>query len=321
LTIPSDESSPLSAGLLRAARSLQLDLAAVEVGSALAATGVECIVVRGPSLTRWLYAEGQGRSYIDVDFLVPGDRFPIAERTLAELGFAHVPTLMQRSDDRPVHARTWCREADSATVDLHRTMIGAQAPDGVVWDVVRRETEPLQVGGGQVQGLNAEATALVVALHAAQHGRRSAQPLTDLRQALEQLPEIVWEEASRLAQTLDATESFGVGLRLLPAGSALAERLGLPTALTTESVLRSGTAPPMALGFEWLTHVPGGRAKARLLAGKLVPDPEFMRAWSALARRGSTGLALAYLWRPLWLAFHAPAGFRAWTQARRRAGR
>jgi hypothetical protein len=285
----------------------------------LAQADVSCILVRGPSLTRWLYPQHQTRNYIDVDLLVAPDGFERAERTLESLGFAHVSTMMQRSDDRPVHARTWYRDADSAAVDLHRTIIGARAADAVVWDTMLRETESIQVGGERLDGLNAAATALVVALHVAQHGRQTSKPLDDLRQALDRLPQATWKEAARLARQLDATESLGAGLRLLPRGSSLADDLGLPTALTAESVLRSGTPPPTALGFEWLTHVPGIRAKARLLAGKLAPDVEFMRTWSPLAARGRIGVALAYLWRPLWLAWHAPRGLLAWLRARRSA--
>jgi hypothetical protein len=37
-----------------------------------------------------------------------------------------------------------------------------------------------------------------------------------------------------------------------------------------------------------------------------------MRRWRPLARRGGAGLALAYLWRPLWLAAMLPAGVRGW---------
>jgi hypothetical protein len=315
--MPRDAGSTPS-GLVQAARSLQLDLTAVEVGRALADADVGCILVRGPSLARWLYPGNESRNYIDVDLLVSPEGFAKAERKLEALGFAHVPLMMQRSDDRPVHARTWHRESDSAAVDLHRTIIGARAPDSVVWDVMRRESESIQLGGGQVEGLNAAATALVVALHVAQHGRRSPQPLRDLRQALEHLPRAAWEEAARLASRLDATESFSVGLRILPAGRPLADDLGLPTTLTPEAMLRAGTPPLTALGFEWLTHVPGLRAKARLVAGKLVPDREFMCAWSPVARRGRAGLALAYLWRPLWLAWHTPWGFLAWIRARGR---
>ena len=56
--------------LLAAARSLQLDLVAAEVGTALRDAGVAFILLRGPSLTRWLYPPHRGRLYVDVDLLL-----------------------------------------------------------------------------------------------------------------------------------------------------------------------------------------------------------------------------------------------------------
>jgi hypothetical protein len=78
----------------------------------------------------------------------------------------------------------------------------------------------------------------------------------------------------------------------------------------------------MALGFDWLDQTPGMTSKLRLAWGKVVPDADFMRVWSPLARGGSrTGLALAYLWRPVWLLLHAGPGYRAWRAARGEAER
>jgi Uncharacterised nucleotidyltransferase len=307
-----------SGGFFEAAHSIRLDLVAAEVADALDKADVRCIVLRGPSLTGWLYPEKGGRNYIDVDLLVAPRDFDTAERILAGLGFDHVPTMMQRPDDRPVHARTWTRQADLATVDVHRTIVGARAPDETVWSVMSRETEPIRVGTSQLEGLSVVATALVVALHAAQHGDKSAKQLGDLERGVERLPRDVWEAARRLASSLEAAEAFEAGLRLLPAGADLAESLGLATnSPTTETALRASSPPPTALGFEWLANVPGLRAKLRLLGAKALPDAEFMRAWSPLARRGTAGLCLAYLWRPLWLAWHAPRGYLAWVHARR----
>jgi hypothetical protein len=159
--------------------------------------------------------------------------------------------------------------------------------------------------------------AVVVALHAAQHGVWVEKPLDDLGRALELLPDEIWAAASALAARLAATPAFATGIRMLAPGEELATRLDLPAGGSVETTLRASTAPPTALGFDWLARTPGGRAKVRLVVRKLVPDAAFMRAWSPVARRGPVGLAAAYVWRLLWLARHAPSGFRAWRQARR----
>jgi hypothetical protein len=228
--------------------------------------------------------------------------------------------LGQRPDDRPPWARTWKRADDGGNVDLHMTLLGAEASPADVWSLLTAEVEPLKLAHGHLEGLNRHATAVVVTLHVAHHGREVRKPLDDLARAVERFPHPTWLAAVALAEQLAATPAFAAGLRLRPEGAKLAERLQLREDPSAEIILRADTAPPMALGFEWLSHVPGIRAKGRLIAGKVVPDAEFMRAWSPAARRyGRPGLVLAYIWRPLWLVWHAPRAFRAWSAAKKRA--
>jgi hypothetical protein len=309
----------LSSRVAAAAASLGSDVVAAEVGEAFRTAGVASILLRGPSIARHLYGEGELRPYGDVDLLVAPAVMAQAEQLLADHGFAHSAVLGQRPDDRPAWSRTWQRATDGAEVDLHMTIVGIGAAPNEVWAVLAESVEPVEVARARLDGLNAEATLVVVALHAAHHGTELRQPLVDLARAIERFPTTTWTAAAELADRLAAMPAFAAGLRLLPAGAALAERLGLPDAASAEVVLRAGGAPPMALGFEWLSRVPGFRAKTRLIAGKLVPDVQFMRAWSPLARRGRVGVAAAYAFRLVWLAWHAIPGFIAWSRARKSA--
>jgi hypothetical protein len=173
-----------------------------------------------------------------------------------------------------------------------------------------------------IDGLNVYAAALVVALHAAHHGPAVRRPIEDIRRVVHRLESDEWRRVREIAVRLDALESLGAGLRLIPDGVRVADALQLPSVSTVETMLRAESAPPMALGFDWLAQTSGVWPKLALLGGKLVPDREFMRAWSPLARRGTrTGLALAYAWRPVWLVWHSVAGLRAWRSARRRVSR
>jgi hypothetical protein len=309
----------LSSRVAAAAASLGSDVVAADVGEAFRTAGVASILLRGPSIARHLYGAGEPRPYGDVDLLVAPAVMAQAEQLLADRGFAHSAVLGQRPDDRPAWSRTWQRATDGAEVDLHTTIVGVGAPPHAVWAALTESVEPVEVARARLDGLNAEATLVVVALHAAHHGAELRQPLVDLARAIERFPTTTWTAAAALADRLAAMPAFAAGLRVLPAGAALAERLGLPDAASAEVILRAGGAPPMALGFEWLSRVPGFRAKTRLVAGKLVPDGEFMRAWSPLARRGRVGLAAAYGFRIVWLAWHAIPGFIAWSRARRSA--
>jgi hypothetical protein len=317
LVVPGDPTAAITA-----AAALFVDVVTVEVSSALEAGGIPSVVVRGPSIARHLYGSREIRRYGDVDLLVPLESRATAAAVIKELGFTDMTGLGRRPDDRPPWSSTWGRLRDGGNVDLHWTVPGMRAVPETVWLVLQREGMPLRVAESEVTGLNAQATAVVVALHAAHHGIRAAAPLDDLRRAVHQWPDALWREALSLARELDATIAFAIGLRLDPAGAELADRLRLPAASSTELILRSGTAPPMALGFDWLDQTSGLGSKARLAWGKVVPDAAFMRVWSPLARGGSrTGLALAYAWRPVWLLLHAAPGYRSWRAARREAER
>jgi hypothetical protein len=311
----------VSARMLTAARSLHVDAATAAVSEAFAVAGIRSVLLRGPSIERHLYGPGEVRSYVDADLLVEPGAFAHGEEVLAEHGFTHYGILGERSADRPAWSRTWSR-SDGGTVDLHRTIVGIGVEDEEAWKTLGEHLQPVDVARERLDGLDPAATALVVALHAAQHGRHIRKPLDDLARALERVPDDAWQGAAALAERLAATPAFAAGLRLLPAGTDLARRLDLQETATAEVILRASTAPLMALGFEWLARTPGLRRKLVLIAGKLVPHPEFMRAWSPLARGGSRlGLALAYAWRPFWLLWHTAPGLRAWLAARRSAGR
>jgi hypothetical protein len=305
-----------SADLLAIGLSLQLDAVTAEVVTALRATGIESVLLRGPAIARWLYEDANARSYVDVDLLVPPGDIEHAEQVLGGLGFSDYTVEGVLAHDRPTYAHTWLRR-DGAAVDLHYALLGVRLEPARIWDVLAAETEMIAVLGTEVRVASPPGRALVVALHAAHHGVGVGQPLDDLARALELLPAGLWEKASSLAARLDAQVAFATGLRLLEPGREVAHTLGLPPTSSTETTLRASTPPPMALGFEWLATTRGLRGKAGLVARKIVPAPRFMRAWSPLARRSSAGLAAAYGWRLLWLARHAGPGFLAWRRARK----
>ena len=297
----------------QASAELALEGVAARVNAALLRGGVRTILLKGPALASWLYV-GEERPYSDVDLLIAQPDRDAAERVLEDLGFALV-ALDVLPHDRPHHARTWVRPLGAA-VDLHHTLVGVGAPSDVVWTTLTEGTEWMPLGEARVEVLPVPARALVVALHAAQHGLGAEGPLEDLRRALELLSFENWEAARGLALKLEALAPMAAGLRLLPAGRTLAARLELGDVRSVETVLRSESAFTMALGFDWLSRTSGVRPRMKFLARKLVPQPAFLRAWSPLARRGRSGLAAAYLWRIIWLLIHAGPAYVAWRKAR-----
>ncbi|MCA1682721.1 MAG: nucleotidyltransferase family protein, partial [Actinobacteria bacterium] len=273
-------------------------------------------LLKGATVVRWLYDEGERRQYTDADLLIRPGQDDLAAAVLEQLGFE--PELDERAMPGwwHQHALGWQRQSDGMAVDLHRTLAGVGVDAERLWSTFSASTEPLVVGGFPARVLPLPARVLHLALHAAHHGAGYSWPLADLERALERADERVWLAAAGVAESLDATSAFATGLRLVPAGQVLATRLALPTELSVETALRVGMAPAAALAFDQLARTRGFSARLAIVGHRLAPPATFMRAWSPLARRGPLGLALAYAWRPLWCVWQAPRGLRVWRAAR-----
>ena len=302
-------------GLHTAMRTLRIDAATAEVFSALRDRGITSVVLKGPSVARWLYDSGR-RPYGDCDLLVRDSDLPVAQQSLQLLGFERGGLYTIRGD-WPRHASVYRR--GDVTVDLHRTLLGVTVDADGLWDALAPHRESMRVGGVDVDVLDPAGRAMVLALHAAKDGARDEKPLTDLERAIDLLPLEVWREARGIAVKVGALEAFAAGLRRHPAGRELASTLGLSERVSPEIALRERPPPAMSAGVDWMLRTGGLRPKVVLVIRKVVPPPSFLREWSPTARRGRWGLALAYLWRPVWVAWNTPRALGAAARARSRA--
>ena len=288
---------------------MAVDVVTAELVSSFDEAGVAVVLLKGPAIARWLYDASSSRPYFDIDVLVrPSDRAG-AEGELRRMGFRYVHA--------DTHSRVWARR--SLSVDLHEQVAGVTVDARHAWTLLNRDAERIDVAGVAVPILSPPGRALHVALHAAQHGAKEPKPLLDLERALMQLPGDVWDAAARLADELGAMLSFATGLRLLPAGAVMAERLRLSHEKSFEAVLRSVSPPPLTDGLIRLHRTRGVAGKAKLILSEVVPAPTFLRASSSVARKGFLGLVAAYLWRPVWLVWRIGPALRAWRRARREA--
>jgi hypothetical protein len=280
------------------------------------------LLLKGPAFAQWLYDEPRERTYGDLDLLVDPDQFDEAVRGLVALNFEPLAAKNLRSNERHgFHHVHLVRSGQPGTfpvkVELHHTLALLLSPPSLVWQRFTKGVDTIEVAGARVTVPSPSVSALIVALHAAQHAivyDRWLSPLEDLRRALDRVNLETWRAAAALARDLSAAPAFAAGLRLDPAGRDVADRLGLgDKPLRAARVL--GTTPT-ALGVERLISTPGARARLELLASELVPSRKFMRRSSALARRGRLGLVEAYLCRPFQLAWQLPRGVQAWARAR-----
>jgi hypothetical protein len=308
--------------VLATAKRLRIDAATAEIARGFESAGVQSRLLKGPALATW-YADDPARTYMDCDlWLRPGDTSTAAE-ALAGLGFS--PCVYDR--DLPEwwesHAQAWSRDADGVVVDLHRRLQGIGVDVETAWEVLAAPAERLPVAGELVAALALPARVLYVTLHAAHHGRGTAKAVSHVERAVSAVDDATWRHAAALAERVAALDAFAAGLRLVPAGAALADRLGFRHVQSVKVALEASGPPPVALGFEQLASAGGWWARVGIIARKVVPPPSFIRRWWPVAEDDRRMLALAYLYRPVWLLQKAPAGLRAWREARRqvRSGR
>lgn len=294
--------------------NMRVDVVTAEVVEALHAGGIPSILLKGPATVRLLYRDEPPRPYVDVDLLVPPPEAS-AVAVLRRLGFGQAADGVPR--DWHGHGVSWIRERDGASVDLHRSYFGIGVDEEGAWKVLSGRTERIPVGGADVEVLPVSGQALVIALHAASHGLRWTKSQQDLARAIRRLSLSTWQAAARLADQLQATPAFASGLRLLPEGQHLAERLRLATRSSVGLAIRTSGGPPAALFIERLATLPGVRAKLAFAVRKLFPPRSWVRDWAVRQPRRPSNLALAYIWRLGSFARIAPSAFRAWTRSRR----
>ncbi len=297
-----------------AAANLRLDSIAVELSTELAGNGISAIILKGPSVARWLYRDSS-RRYIDIDLLINPGELDKTSRILAGLGFRSVP-FPTLDRDVPVR-REWDR--DGIAIDLHVTLDLLEHLDSrAVWEELSARTEPMELATGTVTVLAPGPRALYVALHALAHGDRP-QPFRDLTRALEVLPRDVWVDAAEVARSLGAEALIADALAMRPEGRALVEDLGLPQGSKRTRLRRTGATATEESAAVTLLHVRrmGVMEALRFLAAKAFPPPGYLRTRSRLAGRGPIGLGIAYLIRPLLLIVAAIKGAIALLRARR----
>ena len=302
-----------------AANALVVDHGAAEVVSAFRDAGIRSILLKGASFDRWLYEPSEPRMYGDVDLLVAGDQIAAAGQVLAQLGYRR--RAEELAPTHVDHAKLWVRPQDQMHVDLHRTLVGIEARGLDPWSVLGEHTERLRVGGTDVEVLSEPGRAMHVALHATVHGAGEEKTVLDLSRALERASPGTWKAAADLSRRLGAEGAFAAGLEMLPEGRQLAATLELTAERSVETAMFAESAPYSSWTINRLANTPGLVPKLRIALRRVFPEPEFMRAWYPIARRGRVGLMLSYPRRLAWLVTATGPAVVAWLRARRKARR
>jgi hypothetical protein len=293
--------------------NIRIDAATGEVVAALRLRGIESVVLKGPALSAW-YSSDSVRTYVDGDVWVAPGEVHAAEAVLRTLGFAPTQDESGLPGWWEEHGSSWFRATDGGKIDLHRRLQGTALDPAKTWELLWGRSVEILVGGVPARRLDDAALALYLTVHATHHGVQDSRGLPHLRAALSAVDDSVWLGALELAECLEALDGFSTGLRLIPEGASLAARLNIPDVRSVKAALHAASPPPVALGFEQLASG-SGLARIEILFRKLVPPPGFVRHWWPPAAANRRMLLVGYLYRPIWLLQHAPAGYRAWRAA------
>ena len=216
------------------------------------------------------------------------------------------------------HAELWSRRGDDLgplLIDLHWRLPGWEAPPETSWAALRSSATTIDLGARQVAVLGRGALALHLATHLAQHGPEDRKALADLERGADRWPLPVWEDALRLAAVVDAIPALAAGLRLTPAGAALADRLELPQAAAlTRSILARDDRPRGTFHLDAFAAARSPRERLRVLRHALLPTRRWIERRYRWSEHGAPLVALGYIAHiataPLWAA-------RAWRHRRR----
>jgi hypothetical protein len=278
----------------------RLDDAAAEVLAAFKEAGVDALLLKGRALAILLYHAGEQRSYSDVDLLVAPDEFDAAEGALRGLGYENA-SAAQGIDDvgGVVHAETWTRATpgsnDPPMIDLHRWLPGVRATPATAWERLAARRTWIELCGTQAAVLDRSGQAMHLAMHAAQHGPRFSKHVDELALALERWSADVWDAADLLAQQIDATEAFAAGLRLLPQGTTMATRFGLPSTGELDWTIRHRHDTPRGtVHLQALADARGVRERLQVMRRSLLPSRAWIMHEHPWARAGGLRVIAAY---------------------------
>lgn len=281
----------------------------------LASCGVDALVLKGPSLTSWLYAPGERIPSSDVDVLVGPSHARAATRCAQDLGYAEYYAGLAGTEV-PGYACSLrlARPGEGDTfLDLHTAYPGIGIAPESSFQRLWSTREEGAIAGVPVWFPSKPARALIVALHVARDpGPEKSHE--DLRRAWQALGPTGRQQLAELAHTLDAAPALRAGLEAEPSlGRSAVAELGLShVAVPPEWALLSGAASGTTMHLFEVSRRPW-RQRPRALAQWAFPSPALMRLRDPRATGGRVPLARAYAER-IWVGTKALPG--AWRRLR-----
>ena len=191
---------------LNAAKTLQLTAVLIQVAESLNQAGIRWICYKRPVLAQILYGDLGLRHAIDVDILVPENRFDRMEEILLSHGLK-TRTPVNQDDDLLSSLHFYSVETQ-VQVDVHwrlfRPYYGMKFGFDRLWD--RRQK--VEVGGSTLVILHPHDRLIVLGSHGAKHFWQYFKWLCDFRLAVDLCGENEWEAVLTRCHMLEAESLF-----------------------------------------------------------------------------------------------------------------
>lgn len=224
---------------------LLLDTTLSRVANALTDHLVPMRVLKGPA-TSALYSDPLLRPYVDIDLLVPGDRFADAAELLTKMGHHRRSVELRPGFDRRFGKGATFHRAADANIDLHRTLLSGPYAFLIEPSTLFDRPAEIEVAGTHLEALCPEAQFVHACISAT---LSDAEPkLITLRDAVQTFrnPALDLDELRRLCTdwriggVVDATMASVNSILGLRQSESLPPDLGLRRSSVVERVAQWG---------------------------------------------------------------------------------
>jgi hypothetical protein len=216
-------------------RLMQLERHLARVLTALSASGVPTLVLKGPALANTIYPKSTLRPYGDIDIVCHEEDWTATHETMLQLGYQPVDGLTAPPPKvwaRKAYYHTQYFRADqSVLVEVHYDLwqIGLRPRLGErFW----KRAQPVTIAGAEGRMLAPEDQLLHLCVHLHHHGYKRLIWFTDLALLLRANPELDWK------YVIWAAQQEGVGPSIYYALGYLERLLGVGPPAWVQAALR-----------------------------------------------------------------------------------
>jgi hypothetical protein len=186
---------------------------------ALDARSIPSLALKGPALAHVAYGGIDRRQYVDLDVLIPANRFDEAERLIESLGYAPFSKVAGLSGFRRrlylFLSKQWAfkRGKGFFNLDLHTRVMPPGYGGALDFDVFAERMRKVEVNGIHLPVLSSEAMIVLLCYHGLKNQWNALKYVLDVAAVIEAQP-VNWQRVEELSVTLNAERAVALGLLL-----------------------------------------------------------------------------------------------------------